>query len=185
MSTTTRLTFEEFEKLPEQEGAHYELDEGELLMEPSPTYFHNVVRGRVAQRLAEFVDAHKLGHVIEEMDFRLSPDTVRNPDVAFVTLDHLRAIDINRSPADGAPALAIEVISPSNLAQDISKKVSQYLAAGSSAVWIVYPTLGAVEIHDPDGIRRVKAPESLTEDKPFGGRKFELNLTPLFADPRP
>jgi hypothetical protein len=33
MSTTTRLTFGEFEKLPEQEGIHYELDEGELLMD--------------------------------------------------------------------------------------------------------------------------------------------------------
>jgi Uma2 family endonuclease len=51
MSTTTRFTFEEFEKLPEQEGIHYELDEGELLMEPSPTYFHNVIRYRIAQRL--------------------------------------------------------------------------------------------------------------------------------------
>jgi Uma2 family endonuclease len=134
MSTTSRLTFEEFEQLPEQEGVHYELDEGEVLMEPSPTYFHNVVRYRVAQRLSEFVDAHQLGHVIEEMGFRLSPDTVRNPDGAFVTLEHLRAIDINRSPVNGAPALAIEVVSPSNLAQDMLKKVSQYLMAGSSAV---------------------------------------------------
>jgi Uma2 family endonuclease len=184
MSTTTRLTFDEFEKLPEQEGTHYELDEGELVMEPSPTYFHNVVRGRIAQRLAEFVDAHRLGHVIEEMDFRLSSDTVRNPDVAFVTSEHLRTIDINRSPANGAPALDVEVISPGNLAQDIQKKVKQYLSAGSLAVWVVYPTMSLVEVHTPDGIRQIKAPDSLTEERLFGGRQFSLALTPLFADPR-
>jgi Uma2 family endonuclease len=184
MSSTTKLTFEEFEKLPEQEGAHYELDEGEVLMEPSPSYFHNVVRYRIAQRLAEFVDAHQLGHVIEEMDFRLSPDTVRNPDVAFVTLEHLRGIDINRSPVSGAPALAVEVISPSNLAQDTLRKVRQYLMAGSSAVWLVYPTLFVVEIHKPSGIHQVKAPDLLTEERIFGGKKFTLALAPLFADPR-
>jgi Uma2 family endonuclease len=122
MSTTTRLTFEEFEKLPEQEGVHYELDEGELLMEPSPTFFHNAVRARIAQRLRDFVDVHQLGYVIEEMGFRLSPDTVRNPDVAFVTTDHLRTIDINRSPVIGAPALAVEVIFPQAISPKICRR---------------------------------------------------------------
>jgi len=184
MSTTTRLTFEEFENLPELEGVHYELDEGEVLMKPSPTFFHNAVRARIAQRLRDFVDAHQLGYVIEEMDFLLSPDTVRNPDVAFVTTDHLRTIDINRSPVNGAPALAVEVVSPNNLAQDMQKKVKQYLSGGSSAVWVVYPTMSLVEVHVRDGIRQVKAPDSLVEERLFGGRKFTLALSPLFTDPR-
>ena len=33
------------------------------------------------------------GIVVEEMDFRLGPETIRNPDVAFVTGDHLKHID--------------------------------------------------------------------------------------------
>jgi Uma2 family endonuclease len=184
MSTTTRLTFEEFEKLPEQEGVHYELDEGDLLMEPSPTFFRNAVRARIAQRVRDFVDTHQLGYVIEEMDFRLSPDTVRNPDVAFVTTDHLRSIDINRSPVNGAPALAVEVVSPSNLAQNMQKKVKQYFSGGSIAVWVVYPTMSLVEVHVQDGIRQIKAPDSLVEERLFGGRKFTLALSPLFTDPR-
>jgi Uma2 family endonuclease len=184
MSTTTRLTFEEFEKLPEQEGTGYELDEGELLMEPSPTFLHNRIRDRLARRLYEFVEAHQLGEVIMEMDFRLAADTVRNPDVAFVTKDHLRTIDVNRSPVNGAPALAVEVISPSNLAQDTLKKVSQYLAAGSRAVWVVYPALNVVEVHGSTGIRQVKAPESLTEEILFGWQKFTLSLSALFNDPQ-
>src|SRR5215472_16579458 len=116
MSTTTRLTFDEFQKLPEQEGTRYELDEGELVIEPSPTFLHNRIRDRIAIRLSEFVKTHRIGEVIVEMDFRLAENTVRNPDVAFVTIDHLQTIDVNRSPVEGAPALAVEVVSPSNLA---------------------------------------------------------------------
>src|SRR5260370_11954286 len=115
MGITTRITFQEFENLPEQEGVRYELDEGELLMEPSPTFRHNRIRERIAKRLSEFVQTHRIGEITVEMDFRLGPDTVRNPDVAYVTLEHLRTIDIDRSPVDGAPALPIELVPPRNL----------------------------------------------------------------------
>jgi Uma2 family endonuclease len=80
--------------------------------------------------------------------------------------------------------LAIEVISPSNLAPDTLKKVSQYLGAGSGAVWLVYPALGIVEVHKPGGIRQVKVPDFLVEEGIFGGRKITLALAPLFTDPR-
>ncbi len=180
-STTTRLTFDEFQKLPEQEGTRYELDEGELVMEPSPTFLHNRIRDRIASRLSEFVKVHRIGEVIVEMDFRLATDTVRNPDVAFVSTDHLRIIDINRSPVDGAPLLAVEVVSPSNLAQDMAKKVSQYLMSGSKVVWVVYPALHTVEVHTSSGVHRLKDPDSLVEEKLFGGHRFSLSLTALFS----
>ena len=117
------------------------------------------------------------------MDFRLGPETVRNPDVAFVTNAHLKNIDVNRSPVDGAPALAVEVISPNNLAQDTLKKVSQYLAAGAKAVWLVYPALRLVEIHGAEGSHQVKAPECLVEEALFG-RAFSISLSSLFDEDR-
>jgi Uma2 family endonuclease len=180
------LTFEEFEQLPEEEGIRYELDEGILLMEPSPVFRHNLIRQEIFIRLNEFVKSHRLGSVIEEMDFRLGPNTVRNPDVAFVTTEHLKKIDLDRTPVEGAPALAIEVISPGNLAQDTVKKVHQYLSAGSQAVWLVYPALHLVEIHDSSKdvkagrLREVREPEVLEESELFGGMKFVLPLTEIF-----
>ena len=181
MSTSTRLTFDEFARLPEKEGTAYELDEGELRMEPSPIFLHNRIRDRVARHLAEFVAAHRLGEITVGMDFRLGPETVRNPDVAFVTDAHLKNIDVNRSPVDGAPALAVEVISPNNLAQDTLKKVSQYLAAGAKAVWLVYPALRLVEIHEAGGSHQVRAPESLIQEALFGGA-FSISLSSLFDE---
>ena len=47
--------------------------------------------------------------------------------------------------------LAIEVISPNNLAEDTLKKVSQFLAAGAKAVWVVYPGLRVVEVYKQNG----------------------------------
>ena len=182
MGTITRLTFAQYEKLPEKEGTRYELDEGTLLREPSPALRHNLIRQRIAEQLTRFVRSHQLGVVVEEMDFRLGSDTVRNPDVAFISADHLRHIDPDQSPAEGAPALAVEVISPSNLAQDTAKKVRQYIDSGSSAVWLVYPALRLIEIHDGRGARRITEPEPLEESRLFAGLKFSLSLTALFDD---
>lgn len=175
---TTRLTFEEFAKLPEQEGKTFELDEGELLMNPSPTFHHNRLRDRIARRLSEFVESHPIGEITMEMDFRLGPDTVRNPDVAFVTVDHLRRIDVHRSPVDGAPALAVEVISPANSAEDTVKKIHQYLRSGCQSVWIVYPTLRLIEVHSHAGVRNIGEPELLKDESLFPG--FSLSLRYIF-----
>jgi Uma2 family endonuclease len=178
MATTTKLSFEDFQKLPEREGTRYELDEGTLLMEPSPTFFHNRVRDRIARRLSDFVEGRDLGEVTVELDFRLGRDIVRNPDVALVTTDHLRRIDINSSPVDGAPILAVEVISPSNTAQDTAKKVRQYLSSGSRSVWLVYPSLKLVEIHSAEGTKTVESPAELRDEVALPG--FSLPLEHVF-----
>jgi Uma2 family endonuclease len=180
MSTTTKLSFEEFQKLPEREGAIYELDEGELLMELSPALRHNLIRQRIAMKLIEFVKSKHLGVVAEEMDFRLAKDIVRNPDVAFIANEHLRKIDIDRSPVEGAPALAVEVVSPGNSAEDMAKKTQQYLGAGSQTVWIVYPKLRLVEVHSPSGVGQIREPHVLEEPALLPG--FTLSLRYIFDD---
>lgn len=178
MGTITKMTFEEFQNLPEQEGKHYELDEGELLMEPSPTLRHNLIRQRIILKMMPFAESTRLGVVAEEMDFRLDADTVRNPDVALITTEHLQKIDPDRSPAPGAPALAIEVVSPANTVQDMAKKIQQYLAAGSRTVWIVHPSIRMVEVHSAAGVRKIREPEQLKEDTLLPG--FALSLTYIF-----
>ena len=49
MGTTTKLTFEEFVQLPEEPGKRFELDEGDLIVEVSPTLRHNAIRDRIAR----------------------------------------------------------------------------------------------------------------------------------------
>src|SRR5215470_5749521 len=111
MGTTTKLSFEEFQKLQEaaEETVRYELDEGEPILTPSPTPWHNVVSLRLWRALAAFVEKHHLGVVITEVDFRLSATTVRRPDVAMIVKEKIGSIDLHRTPIEGTPFLAVEI----------------------------------------------------------------------------
>src|SRR5258708_36993551 len=129
-------------------------------MVPSPALRHNLVRQRIALQLMQFVELHRLGVVVEEMDFLLGTDTVRNPDVALISAEHLKSIDLDRSPVNGAPMLAIEVISPTNRAEDTAKKIRQFLEAGCRAVWIVYPGSRTVEIHSMSSVHEMSLQRS-------------------------
>ncbi|HEV3036408.1 MAG TPA: Uma2 family endonuclease [Candidatus Angelobacter sp.] len=177
MSTSTKIGLDEFLKLPEADTTQYELDEGELLVTPSPTARHNEICYRIHRALWDFSLADQLGYVTGETDFLLSPDTVRRPDAAFITPAQLQRIDLDRSPLEGAPALAIEVISPGNDAQDILKKTHQYLDAGSELVWIVYPALKVVSVYSHTGTYEVSQGFLQAENLLPG---FQLSLAEIF-----
>ena len=179
MGTITKLTFQEYEQLPEQEGVRYELDEGTLLMAPSPTWWHNDIRDYIANRLREFAKIHRLGRVTVETEFRLSSDTARTPDVAFVTAEKFKRLDRHHSPIAGAPDLAVEVISPGNKAEDTVKKIHQYLGSGCRSVWIVYPGLRRAEIHSQTGVQNLRESDALKEEALLPG--FSLVLSEVFG----
>ncbi len=180
MGATTRVGLDKFLKVQEaEERVRYELDEGEIIMTPSPTARHNEIRSRIYRALRDFVRMRQFGYVTSETDFLLSPDTVRKPDIAFVARSHYQRLNVDRSPLEGAPALAVEIISPSNLAQDTFKKIHQYLASGSQLVWVVYPMMKMIAVHDGSGSHEVtqgflEAPQLLPG--------FKLPLVEIFEE---
>ena len=162
MATQTLLTLEQFDQLPIVEGVLYELDEGELatMMEPMPR--HNLTRDNIARFLWDFTYPRQLGRVFLENGYQLSPDTVRIPDVSFVPADRMRGMDLDRR-IPGAPALAIEVVSPTDLAQELAHKVDQYLAAGVRVVWVVYPNTREAHVFREGGVAAVLGPDDKLE----------------------
>src|SRR6266567_7554941 len=121
MATKTLLTIEQFDQLPVKEGILYELSEGELFIVTEPMPRHNFVRDNIADALKEYVKPRRLGRVAVENGYQLTPDTVRIPDVSFILADRMRGIDLDRR-IKGAPGLAIEVVSPTDLAEDLKRK---------------------------------------------------------------
>ena len=119
-----------------------------------------------------------LGRVFLETGYQLSPETVRIPDVSFVPADRMREIDLDRR-IQGAPALAIEVVSPTDLAEDLTQKVKQYLAAGSKAVWVFYPKTREVQVFHADGGSFVRREHETLED-PDLLPGFSLDLKAVF-----
>lgn len=148
MSTRTLLTLAQFDALPRTEPKKYELSEGELIMTASPRPLHGIVRERLGKSLINFADAHHLGSVFWEMEFHLSAETVRIPDLSFVAAERMRRQDVDER-FQGAPELAIEVVSPSNEPSDLILKAKQYLQTGAKLVWVVYPQTQMVYIYRP------------------------------------
>jgi len=178
VATKTLLTIEEFDQLPIQEGVLYELNQGELVTMTEPMPRHNWVRDNIARLMGNYVEARKLGKVFLETGYRLMPETVRIPDVSFVAADQVRTLDLDRR-IEGAPALAVEVVSPTDLAQELTQKVRQYLAAGSKTVWVVYPKTREVQIFRADGSSFVRREsESLVEPELLPG--FSLSVEAVF-----
>jgi Uma2 family endonuclease len=168
MATKTLLTVEEYAALQEPEGVRYELSEGELIVTPSPSYFHNEIRDELNSRLRAFVG---------ETDMKLAPDVVRRPDVAFISAERLRGIDRHKVPVPLSPDLVIEIVSENDRADDLILKVTQYLAAGTRAVWLLYSTTRLAYRYVPGKLE----PEVRSAD---AGHTFdEPELLPGFSIP--
>ncbi len=135
----TRYTAADLASLPDDERRH-EIEAGRLLSEPLPSPRHDRVRRRLERLLDVHVVEHRLGEVFGEAGFVLArdPDTVRGPDIAFVRSDRLVGMDDSRF-FEGAPDLAVEILSPSNRPYQVRAKVADYLQAGTRLVWVVDP----------------------------------------------
>ena len=178
MATETLLTIQQFDELPIKEGVLYEMNKGALVTMTEPMPRHNRVRDRIARRLGNFVEERKLGEVFLETGYQLTAETVRIPDVSFVSVDRVREIDPDRR-IQGAPALAIEVVSPTDLAEDLTQKVKQHLAAGAKDVWVFYPKPREVQVFRAHGAIFVRREcETLEEPEVLPG--FALDLKSVF-----
>src|SRR2546422_570279 len=79
--------------------------------------------GLSAVTLMGFLQDGKLGMVISLQAFHLFGNTVRTPGVAFIRSGRDLAKD---RPIEGAPDLAIEVVSPTNTPREIDRRISDY-----------------------------------------------------------
>ncbi len=147
-----RLTAEQFWELQGVEGMQYELVEGAVVEMPTPGGVHNYIAFTIARVLAAYVDTNPLGFVFgDNMGYILqrSPDTVRIPDASFISFAR-GGRTLPRRDWPLAPDLAVEVVSPTNREAEVREKVQEYLAAGTSLVWVVRPEAQSVTAHTPD-----------------------------------
>ena len=179
MSTGNLLTIEEFDALPIKEGVLYELTKGAVVTIPERFPRHNLARDNVARLIGRFVDERNLGHVFVGTGYQLGPDTVRIPDVSFLPAERLQEIDLDKRIC-GAPALVVEVISPTDLAEDLRQKVEQYIAAGTHSVWVCFPKIRAVDVLRGDRSSFVRHENELLEE-PEVLPGFSLEVKTIFA----
>ncbi len=171
-------TIADLEALSDSEH-HYELVRGDLMI-ASPA---SPVQGRYASRLihalVDFVDEQDLGEVYTaEPGFVLKPEPeaiVRAPDVAYVRKDRIPPPDEQTGFWPVAPDLVVEIVSPSDTADDIQSKVQDYLDAGTRLIWVVYPpTKTVVEYRKRGGLPRLGIDDALQGNDVLPGFSYPL-----------
>jgi Uma2 family endonuclease len=185
MSQAATLTSEAIPTLEIEVGKRCEVVNGQVLEKPPMGNFQVLVGSILDQQLGNYARSHGLGRVASEMLFKLHPTgkSKRRPDVAFVSYGRW-ARDRKVGFEDGwdvIPDLAIEVISPSNRADEVISKIREYFQAGVLRVWVVYPIDRMVYIYDSPR-KNIILGEG---DELDGGDLlpgFRLSLTELFED---
>ena len=188
MSTTTRLiTADELLVMPRRDGqgnqCRFELVRGELRTMSLAKPLHGIICSRLTMRLGGFVEENDLGETFgAETGFLVErdPDSVLGADVAFVSHEHLAAVESFEKYFPFAPDLAVEVLSPGDTVREINEKVSMYFAAGARAVWVFNPKKKTAAIYDsPTGVHVLSENDTLEGGDVLPG--FKLELSKLFS----
>ena len=159
------MTAEELLRLPDS-GLRHELVRGELRTMSPSGFEHGDVTFEIGTSLRVYVRAHGLGTVVgSDVGFQLEtdPDTVREPDVAFVRAERLAECGRPRGYWPGAPDLAVEVVSPHDLYTEVDQKAARWLAAGTRLVFVVNPRRRTVTVHRADGTSHTLSGDDLLD----------------------
>jgi|SRR5579859_3445929 len=134
-----------------------ELVRGRLIVREPAGWVHGVVAMKIGAKVAAHVDQRRAGVVLAaETGFKIEsdPDTVRAPDVAFVTRERAPLESTRGFPAL-APDLAIEVLSPDDRPGEVLAKIGDWLSAGARLVWVIDPARRLARIYREDGSESV------------------------------
>lgn len=143
---------------------------------------------RIAYVLMQYLETHPIGDVYSEgASYRCFPDDpekVRRADVSFLRTGRMTQTEFERGYCTVAPDLAVEVISPNDLAYDVARKLEDYFAAGVPLVWLVNPASRTITVYRQSGmaVAHLWAEDQLTGEDVLPG--FTCRVGDVFPPPR-
>ena len=175
MTTKPKLmTAEELLLLPDDDMQR-ELIRGVLTEDMPPGDEHGVLVARISRIIGNFCEENDFGEVrAGDSGFVLerNPDTVRGPDVAWVSPDRLSAPVVGF--AELAPDLVAEVKSPSNSNREMADRAMMWLSHGTRMVVVADPVTTTLAVYRPG-----QPPQVLGEADTFDGD----DVLPGFIEP--
>ena len=174
-------TDEELLALP-KDGNKYEVLKGILRMSPAGST-REYIGARLIMALGNFVQLHKLGVILgSSLGCWMENRDFLSPDVSFIARERIEG---EKNPGDkffdGAPDLAVEVLSPSERPKRLNEKLVDYFANGSQLVWVVNPRERVVLIyHSPEEHHILREGDVISGESVIQG--FTLTVSELFAE---
>jgi Uma2 family endonuclease len=142
LDTCKKYNASDYFNLPE--GSPYQLVNGELIMSPSPSSYHQIVSWNFGFIISDYVRKHNLGIVFyAPIDVYFDDNNVYQPDIIFISNENKSII--KEKGILGVPDLVIEILSPSTAYYDIKTKKELYDKSGVKEYIIVDPVLKTVD----------------------------------------
>lgn len=161
----------------------YEMVRGCRVEKPPMGAYESLIASILGFYMGPFALQHRLGLVAAETLFELDAEgpLQRRPDVAFVSYSRWPEPTVPPGAAwRVVPDLAVEIVSPTNLAGEIEAKIVEYFQAGVRLVWVIHPDSGRVYVHR--SLRECQVLErtdELSGDEVLPG--FRLPIAQIFA----
>lgn len=168
-TTSKLMTAEEFGEWvhqPEHTNRWWELVRGEVIELPPPTKPHGVLTANTTRLLGNYTFQRRKGYITSNdagVILEREPDTVRGPDVAYYE-DAKTFREVHPKYGEVLPRLAVEVLSPNDRANQVMRKITDYLQARVSLVWVLDPEAETLTVYRPD-----KAPRVILRDQEVTG----------------
>jgi Uma2 family endonuclease len=122
-----------------------ELSKGVLIISPAPKPKHQKISLNLSYLFTTYVRSHKLGELAyAPLDVRLWEGNIRQPDIAFMSNEHLNRIT---EELWGIPDLVVEILSEGTAKIDKEDKFQEYERAGVLEYWIIDSFKQSVEIY--------------------------------------
>lgn len=181
-SPPNKLTAADLSAMPDEKD--FELVECQLQAR-KVGYLSSRIAARLIIFLGAYCDKMKLGPVLGSdagyQCFSHDSQRIRRPDVSYLSLERIPdgTPDVGYIPIP--PDLAVEVVSPGDLALEVDNKVTEYLAAGVRLVWVIYPTTGQVLVYNTTGGKILSSADELSGEDVIPG--FRLKISELLRKP--
>lgn len=182
------ISADAFARMESNPDVRLELVAGKVQEMVPPNPEHGDLSLEVGGELRSYLKSHgNAGRAYVETGYRLKsdPDTVRIPDVSVMLNERLSKLESLRGYPDGAPDLAVEVLSPSDTFAETEHKALEYLETGASLVWIINPFERSVHVYSDGGkqVTRLSDGDLLTGGELLPG--FSVRVAGLFPPPLP
>ena len=146
---TRPVTADELSRMS-SEGKRGELIRGVFCPTMATTEEHGAIVANLVGILSAVIRPNKLGRLMASdsgVQVEWNPDTVREPDIAFITAERRPQGTVVKGYTEIPPDLVVEVVSQSDSVRSINDKADMWIRAGVRLVWVLWPETRMIDVH--------------------------------------